>query len=63
MEVIVIKNHPLWNNKIDSDIQKILVTSDAIYRLLVEKLNFDSAEAVRIRNDWIDQRTKKKGDS
>ncbi len=63
LEVIVIKNHPLWNNKIDSDIQKILVTSDAIYRLLVEKLNFDSAEAVRIRNDWIDQRTKKKGDS
>lgn len=57
LQVIVIKNHPLWEKKIDSDIQKIIVTSDAIYRMLVEKLNFDSSDAVKIRNEWINKRT------
>ena len=59
LQVIVIKNHPLWEKKIDSEIQKILVTSDAIYRMLVEKLKFDTSDALKIRNEWINNRTSK----
>lgn len=59
LQVIVIKNHPLWDKRIDSNIQKILSTSDAIYRMLVEKLHFDSSDAVKIRNEWINKRTSK----
>lgn len=59
LQVIVIKNHPLWEKKIDQEIQKILVTSDAIYRMLVEKLDFDTSEALKIRNEWINKRSSK----
>lgn len=57
--VIVIKNHPLWQNKIDSEIKKTLATSDAIYRVLVEKLNREPSEAFKVRNEWINKRLEK----
>ena len=38
---------------------KILATSDAIYRVLVEKLGKDTNEALKIRNEWINQRVSK----
>ena len=59
LQVILFKNHPLWDKKVDSEVQKILATSDAIYRVLVEKLNYDTSEALKIRNEWIRQRTSK----
>lgn len=59
LQVIVIKNHPLWEKKIDPEIQKILITSDSIYRMLVEKLKFDTSDALKIRNEWINSRTSK----
>jgi hypothetical protein len=57
LQVIVISNHPLWDKKIDNDIIKILVTSDAIYRMLIERLKFNTVDALKIRNDWINKRT------
>jgi len=56
LQIIVMKDHPLWQYKIDMELQKILVTSDAIYRMLVEKLNFESNDALKIRNEWINTR-------
>lgn len=60
LQVIVINDHPLWSEKIDSSIKRTLVTSDAIYRMLVEQLHMDSANAFKIRNEWINERTKTK---
>ena len=59
LQVIVFKNHPLWEKKIDTEIKKTLVTSDAIYRVLVEKLNYKASEALEIRNTWINKRLEK----
>ena len=56
LQVIVYKEHPLWRKKIDSEVRKIVATSDAIYRALVEQLNYDSRRALAIRNEWVSQR-------
>ncbi len=56
LQVITYKNHPLWNKKIDSEAIQILATSDSIYRMLVEKLSFESNEASNIRNEWVNNR-------
>ena len=56
LQVIVFKEHPLWRKKIDSEVRKIVATSDAIYRALVEQLNYDSRKALAIRNEWVSQR-------
>lgn len=56
LQVLVFKDHPLWRKKIDSEVRKIVATSDAIYRALVEQLNYDSRKALAIRNEWVSQR-------
>ena len=56
LQVIVFKNHPLWEKKVDTDVKRILATVDSIYRVLVEKLDRDTSEALKIRNEWIMQR-------
>ena len=56
LQVLVYKNHPLWRKKIDGEVRRIIATSDAIYRTLVEQLNFDSRKALTIRNEWVSQR-------
>lgn len=58
LQVIVFKTHPLWKKKIDESVLKIIATSDAIYRVLVEKLNFETSEALKIRNEWVNTRSK-----
>lgn len=62
LQVIVYNDHPLWTKKIDSEVQKILATSDAIYRVLVEKIKSDTSDALKIRNEWIRQRTNGRGE-
>lgn len=57
LQVLVFKNHPLWRKKIDSEVRKIIATSDAIYRTLVVELGVDSRKALAIRNEWVSQRT------
>ena len=57
LQVILMKNHPLWNKKVDDEVREILATSDAIYRMLVEKLSMDTSKALKIRNDWVRKRT------
>ncbi len=57
LQVILFKSHPLWNKKVDDEVKKIVATSDAIYRMLVEKLGFDTAKALKIRNEWVTKRT------
>ena len=57
LQVIVYKNHPLWRKKIDGEVRKIIATSDAIYRALVVDLEEDSRKALKIRNEWVSQRT------
>ena len=57
LQVIVFGDHPLWETKIDAEVVKILASSDAIYRMLVEKLDMDASEALRIRNEWVLKRT------
>ena len=59
LQVVMFKTHPLWQKKVDADVIKILATSDAIYRVLVEKLGKDTNEALKIRNEWINQRVSK----
>lgn len=57
LQVLVYKNHPLWRKKIDSEVRKIIATSDAIYRALVDNNYVDSRKALAIRNEWVSQRT------
>ena len=57
LQVMVFKNHPLWKKKTDDEVMRILATSDAIYRVLVEKLGFDTSKALKIRNEWMLKRT------
>lgn len=57
LQVLVYKNHPLWRKKIDSEVRKIIATSDAIYRALVDYIDIDSRKALKIRNEWVAQRT------
>ncbi len=57
LQVILFKSHPLWKKKVDDEAKKIIATSDAIYRMLVEKLEFDTSKALKIRNEWITKRT------
>ena len=47
--------------KVDKDVIKILATYDAIYRVLVEKLGYDTSDALKIRNQWMASRTGKEG--
>ena len=57
LQVILIKNHPLWSKKVDDEARMIVATSDAIYRMLVEKLSIDTSKALKIRNEWVRKRT------
>ncbi len=57
LQVILFKNHPLWSKKVDDEVRKIIATSDAIYRMLVEKLGFETSKALKIRNEWVTKRT------
>jgi hypothetical protein len=59
LQVILFRGHPLWEKNTDHEVVKILATSDAIYRLLVETLGYDAYEARSIRNEWIWKRTSK----
>lgn len=61
LQVITFKDHPLWEKKVDKDVIKILATYDAIYRVLVEKLGYDTSDALKIRNQWMASRTGKEG--
>lgn len=53
LQVILYSKHPLWNKRVDSEIQKIVATADAIYRMLVEKLSYDTSDALKIRTEWF----------
>lgn len=57
LQVMVFKNYPLWKKKTDDEVMRILATSDAIYRVLVEKLGLDTSKALKIRNEWVQKRT------
>lgn len=57
LQVILFKSHPLWRKKVDDNVRQIIATSDAIYRMLVEKLYFDTSKALKIRNEWVTKRT------
>ena len=57
LQVILFKNHPLWSKKVDDEVRKIIATSDAIYRMLVEKLGCETSKALKIRNEWLTKRT------
>ena len=55
---VVFLNHPLWlgaNAKV-MRMAKVLATSDAIYRALVEKLAYKPANAQNVRNEWVRRR-------
>lgn len=57
LQVLVYRDHPLWTKNIDSEVRKILATSDAIYRMLVEQNDMDPSSALKIRNEWVAKRT------
>ncbi len=57
LQVILFKSHPLWKKKVDDEVRKIVATSDAIYRMMVEKLGIDTSKALKIRNEWVMKRT------
>ena len=59
LQVIVFTDHPIWSKKDDNEVVKVLATSDSIYRLLVEELNYDAYEARTIRDEWVWKRTSK----
>lgn len=55
LTVVLYAGHKLWGN-FTADIEKVarvLATSDAIYRMLVEKLDYDPRNAQNLRNEWI----------
>lgn len=56
LQVIVYKDHPLWEKKIDDKVRRIIATQDSIYRMLVERLSDqikNTSQAVKIRNEWV----------
>lgn len=57
LQVILFADHPLWRKKVDDSVRRIVATSDAIYRMLVEKFNYDTYKALKIRNEWLNKRT------
>lgn len=59
LQVILFRDHPLFEKNPDGELMKIVATSDAIYRLLVETLSYDAYEARAIRNEWVWKRTAK----
>ena len=59
LQVILFRDHPLFEKNPDGELLKIVATSDAIYRLLVETLSYDAYEARTIRNEWLWKRTSK----
>lgn len=59
LQVIVFTDHPLWGKKDNQEVIKVLATSDAIYRLLVEELSYSPYEARGIRDEWVWKRTAK----
>lgn len=61
LQVIIYEDHPLWKKRIDETVRQILAASDAIYRVLVERLGVEPSEATRLRNDWVAIRTGMKG--
>lgn len=63
LQVILFRDHPLFEKNPDGELLKIVATSDAIYRLLVETLSYDAYEARAIRNEWLWKRTSKGGDN
>ena len=62
LQVIVYEDHPLWKKKVSDEVRQVLAASDAIYRVLVEKLSVAPAEATRMRNDWVAVRCGIKGE-
>ena len=62
LQVIVYEDHPLWKKKVSDEVRQVLAASDAIYRVLVEKLSVAPAEATRMRNDWVAVRCGMKGE-
>ena len=60
--MIVYEDHPLWKKKVSDEVRQVLAASDAIYRVLVEKLSVAPAEATRMRNDWVAVRCGMKGE-
>jgi Histidine kinase-, DNA gyrase B-, and HSP90-like ATPase. len=59
LQVIVFKNHPLWKMKVEDKAKVVLAVQDSIYRMLVEKLRFNTSEALQIRNEWLSARLEK----
>lgn len=57
LQVLVYRDHALWTKNIDNEVRKILATSDAIYRMLVEQNDMDPSSALKIRNEWVAKRT------
>ena len=57
LQVIVFTDHPIWSKKDNNEVVKVLATSDSIYRLLVEELNYNAYEARTIRDEWVWKRT------
>lgn len=56
LQVILFADHPLWRKKVDDSVRRIIATSDAIYRMLVEKFDYDTYNALKIRNEWLNKR-------
>lgn len=61
LEVIVNNAHPLWAKKVDSTVMRILATSDALLRALIDENLATSREANKIRKEWINQKFVEKG--
>jgi len=59
LQVILFRDHPLFEKNPNWELMEIVATSDAIYRLLVETLSYDAYEARTIRNEWLWKRTAK----
>lgn len=57
LTAIINVNHELWSiyKKIDMNLIYTIATSDAIYRALVERLNYPPRTAQNIRNKWVSQ--------
>ena len=56
LQVVVLNDHPLWQKRYNPELRQILATSDAIYRVLVERLGYDASEAHMVRNEWVRKR-------
>ena len=57
LQILVYRKHPIWTNnygsKFDEKLARRLATADALYQVLIEKLEWEPSEAKKFKLNWL----------